>query len=54
MSCFIQVIHQDQENEHLLAGKAKFAKNARPRAALGDLANKPTAFANKVRQTVVA
>lgn len=41
------VIHQDQENEHLLAGKAKFAKNARPRAALGDLANKPTAFANK-------
>jgi len=41
------VMRQDQENENLLAAKAKFAKNARPRAALGDLGNKPAAFASK-------
>lgn len=42
------VIRQDQENENLMAAKGKFSKNARPRAALGDLGNKPTAFASKV------
>jgi len=44
-------MRQDQENENLLAAKAKFAKNARPRAALGDLGNKPAAFASKVGKT---
>ena len=43
-----QVIRQDQENEHLLAAKAKLAKNSRPRAALGDLGNKPAALTSKV------
>ncbi|KAL9988176.1 hypothetical protein ACROYT_G002586 [Oculina patagonica] len=42
------VLRQNQENEHLLAAKAKFAKNARPRAALGDLGNnKPAALTSK-------
>jgi len=41
------VIRQDQENEHLLAAKAKLAKNSRPRAALGDLGNKPSALTSK-------
>ena len=44
-----QVIRQDQENEHLLAAKAKLAKNSRPRAALGDLGNKPSALTSKVK-----
>ena len=46
-----QVIRQDQENEHLLAAKAKLAKNSRPRAALGDLGNKPSALTSKVRKS---
>jgi len=44
-----QVIRQDQENENLLAVKAKLAKNSRPRAALGDLGNKPVALTSKVK-----
>lgn len=43
----MQVIRQDQENENLLAAKAKIAKNVRPRAALGDLGNKPAALTSK-------
>lgn len=43
----MNVIRHDQENENLLAGKAKISKNARPRAALGDLGNKPTALTSK-------
>ena len=49
MSFSKQVIRQDQENEHLLAAKAKLAKNSRPRAALGDLGNKPSALTSKVK-----
>lgn len=49
MSLSKQAIRQDQENEHLLAAKAKLAKNSRPRAALGDLGNKPAALTNKVK-----
>lgn len=48
MSLSRQVIRQDQENEHLLAAKAKHAKSSRPRAALGDLGNKPAALTSKV------
>lgn len=49
-----QVVRQDQENEHLWAAKAKFSKNAKPRAALGDLGNRPnTAFAGKVRKPLL-
>jgi len=44
-----QAIRQDQENENLLAVKAKLAKNSRPRAALGDLGNKPVALTSKVK-----
>lgn len=43
----MNVIRHDQENENLLAGKAKISKNTRPRAALGDLGNKPTALTSK-------
>ena len=48
-----QVIRQDQENEHLLAAKAKLAKNSRPRAALGDLGNKPVALTSKVKASLL-
>jgi len=44
-----QAIRQDQENEHLLAAKAKLAKNSRPRAALGELGNNPAAPTSKVK-----
>lgn len=47
VSHLMQVIRQDQENENLLAAKAKIAKNVRPRAALGDLGNKPAALTSK-------
>ena len=33
----------------MLAAKAKFAKNARPRAALGELGNRPAALTSKVK-----
>lgn len=40
------VMRQEQENEQSMATKAKFSKTSRPRAALGDVGNRP--FASKV------
>ena len=39
-------MRQEQENEQSMATKAKFSKTSRPRAALGDVGNRP--FASKV------